>query len=209
MGKWKGPGKTSRHRREGVCAAPRLALSLFLSCFYQHTHVKHRLSQDCEKSAGKWAFSCGNNSRELGRNTGDLQQNWAALPAAARLATPPCPVSLQNLTTSPAPGQRPTFMPPTSQPPRSTPVLPVSFWGRNRAHTQFSSLGRLKPGNCCTRPSRGLLPRITRSRVQGFPQAPAPPRSKSLVEIGVGPSSPHMETVDLESRLHLHLETSG
>ena len=49
--------------------------------------------------------------------------------------TPPCPVSLQNLTMSPAPDQRPTFMPPTSQPPLSTAVLLVSFGGRNRAHT--------------------------------------------------------------------------
>lgn len=42
------------HQREGGCVAPTLALSL--SRFYQHTRVKYRLFQDCEKSAGKWAF---------------------------------------------------------------------------------------------------------------------------------------------------------
>ena len=49
------------------------------------------------------------------------------------LSALPCVPSEPNHV--PRPGQRPTFMPPTSQPPRSTPVLPVSFWGRNRAHT--------------------------------------------------------------------------
>lgn len=75
----RGLAKYPGHQREGGCAAPILALSFFLSCFYQHTRVKYRLFQDCEKSAGKWAFWCENNSREkLGRNAGDLQQNWEA-----------------------------------------------------------------------------------------------------------------------------------
>ena len=118
---------------------------LFLSCFYQHTHVKHRLSQDCEKSAGKWAFSCGNNSREnwggtqvISSKTGPLE-TLAVSPARPSCSCPPGHSALPCVPSEPnhvpRPGQRPTFMPPTSQPPRSTPVLPVSFWGRNRART--------------------------------------------------------------------------
>ena len=74
----RGLAKHSGHRREGRCAAPRLALSVFILLLPTHSCQTQVISGLWEKCRKVGLFMWKQFKRELGRNTGDLQQNWAA-----------------------------------------------------------------------------------------------------------------------------------